>query len=363
MATTAAETTTAAAEEDTSDLPEILPFDGDAYHGVQIDVAALFPSDDTEESETNKKVDPAAFGRRLRSSLEHWRAAGRRGVWLKLPLPQASLLFTVAVEEGFEPHHAEKDYVMMTQWLPGPPPKTSSSSSAEAEAPPPPPTAAAAADEKKNQNNNHKNNNRFSKLPSYASHQVGVGAFVLNSKNEVLVVQEASGPLKGKGVWKMPTGLADAGEDVPRAAAREVLEETGLRAEPTSVLAVRQAHGFAFGRSDLFFVVALRPEEGDSDEAQAAMALDSSKLVPQEEEVCAARWMPLEEYCAMPWLASRPLWSRVAKACEAHARGKYEGMPLRWLDNGHNGRSDLLMLGCWGDEEEGGEDEGKREPK
>ena len=101
MATTAAETTTAAAEEDTSDLPEILPFDGDAYHGVQIDVAALFPSDDTEESETNKKVDPAAFGRRLRSSLEHWRAAGRRGVWLKLPLPQASLLFTVAVEEGF----------------------------------------------------------------------------------------------------------------------------------------------------------------------------------------------------------------------------------------------------------------------
>lgn len=339
---------TKTATEDMSDLPEILPFDGDAYHGVQIDVAALFESE--TETEEKTEIDPAAFGRRLRSSLEHWRAAGRRGVWLKLPLPRASALFSVAVDEGFEPHHAERDYVMMTQWLPGPPPSSSSPATAAA-------TAAAAEapeeEENKNKNRNNNNNNRFSKLPSYASHQVGVGAFVLNSRNEVLVVQEASGPLKGKGVWKMPTGLADAGEDVPRAAAREVLEETGLRAEATAVLAVRQAHGFAFGRSDLFFVVALRPE---GDEKSQPAALDSSKLVPQEEEVCAARWMPLDEYCSMPWLASRPLWSQVARACEAHARGKYAGMPLRWLDNGHNGRSDLLMLG-WSEEGEEEEEE------
>jgi hypothetical protein len=29
---------------------------------------------------------------------------------------------------------------------------------------------------------------------------------------QVLVVQENSGVLKGKGVWKMPTGLVHAGE-------------------------------------------------------------------------------------------------------------------------------------------------------
>ena len=46
--------------------------------------------------------------------------------------------------------------------------------------------------------------------------------------------------------------------------------------------------------------------------AQAA-ALDSARLVPQEDEVCAARWMPLAEYLAMPWLQSRPLWSQVAR--------------------------------------------------
>jgi 8-oxo-dGTP pyrophosphatase MutT (NUDIX family) len=351
-------TTTETPAEDTLDLPEILPFDGDAYHGVQIDAAALFSSSE------NEKIDPAAFGRRLRSSLAHWRAAGRRGVWLKLPLPQASLLFSIAIEEGFDPHHAEKDYVMMTQWLPGPPPPPSPppkspSSPKEADT-----TAAAMAGDgtkdgteapKGGRSSSSNNNNQFSKLPSYASHQVGVGAFVLNGRNEVLVVQEASGPLKGKGVWKMPTGLADAGEDVPRAAAREVLEETGLRALPTAVLAVRQAHGFAFGRSDLFFVVALRPE----DEGAQAAALDSARLVPQEDEVCAARWMPLAEYLAMPWLQSRPLWSQVARACGAHARGEYGGMPLRWLENGHNGRSDLVMCG-WsaeGEGEEGGEEE------
>ena len=56
--------------------------------------------------------------------------------------------------------------------------------------------------------------------------QVGTGAFVLNEQNEVLAVQERSGPLKGLKVWKFPTGLASAGEDIADAAEREVLEET-----------------------------------------------------------------------------------------------------------------------------------------
>jgi hypothetical protein len=34
--------------------------------------------------------------------------------------------------------------------------------------------------------------------PWMSPSQVGVGAFVLNEKNEVLVVQEGTGPLKGK---------------------------------------------------------------------------------------------------------------------------------------------------------------------
>ena len=40
---------------------------------------------------------------------------------------------------------------------------------------------------------------------------------MLNERQEVLVVQEANGPLRGKGVWKLVTGLVDAGEDIVQA--------------------------------------------------------------------------------------------------------------------------------------------------
>lgn len=58
----------------------------------------------------------------------------------------------------------------------------------------------------------------------------------------------------------MVTGLVDQGEDISAAAEREVFEETGVRATFSAVLAFRQAHGFAFGKSDFFFVIALRWE-------------------------------------------------------------------------------------------------------
>lgn len=53
-----------------------------------------------------------------------------------------------------------------------------------------------------------------------------MGAWVVNERHEVLVVQERSGPLRGRAVWKMPTGLVHSGEDLAEAAEREVLEET-----------------------------------------------------------------------------------------------------------------------------------------
>ena len=71
---------------------------------------------------------------------------------------------------------------------------------------------------------------------------------------------KAAGDSMGQGVWKMPTGLVNAGEDVTDAAVREVLEETGIRAKFDAMVSCRQAHGLGVGRnkSDLFFVVALR---------------------------------------------------------------------------------------------------------
>ena len=59
-----------------------------------------------------------------------------------------------------------------------------------------------------------------------------------------------------------------------------------MTAEADAILAIRQAHGFAFGKSDLFFLVALRAAKGQA------------QLQPQAAEVADATWMPLQ---VMSW--------------------------------------------------------------
>ena len=44
----------------------------------------------------------------------------------------------------------------------------------------------------------------------------------------MLVVQEKSGPAAARQLWKIPTGLTDLHEDIVKAIAREVKEETRL---------------------------------------------------------------------------------------------------------------------------------------
>ncbi|KAH7299230.1 hypothetical protein KP509_24G001200 [Ceratopteris richardii] len=181
------------------------------------------------------------------------------------------------MKEGFVYHHSEQDYLMLALWIP----------------------------------------ESVCTLPASASHQVGIGALVMNTENRLLVVQEVTGPTKGSGTWKMPTGVVLQREDIQDAAVREVKEETGVDAKFVEVFGVRQSHGVAFGKSDLFFVCLLQPL--------------SSDIVIQKHEIAAAQWMPFDDYRSQEANTKSELLTRIADIVTAAFQGKYTGFGVEKL--------------------------------
>ncbi|CAH9089403.1 unnamed protein product [Cuscuta europaea] len=236
---------------DVRDTETILAATEDTYGGVTVDM--------------KEKMDSNPFATSLTASMQLWKQQGKKGVWLKLPI-ELSDLVDVAKKEGFVYHHAEETYVMMVYWIPKTP----------------------------------------STLPANASHQVGIGAFVINDEGEILVVQEKYGKFGGTGLWKMPTGVVKEGEDISDCAVREVKEETGIDAEFVEFLAFRQNHKLLFSKSDLFFVCKLKPL--------------SSTITKQDTEITDAKWMKIEEYMEQPFVKESESFSSVAEICNMAAR-------------------------------------------
>ncbi|KAF8391679.1 hypothetical protein HHK36_023987 [Tetracentron sinense] len=235
---------------------ELLTASSDDHGGVIVDM--------------KEPMDSKVFASLLRASILQWRQQGKKGVWIKLPIELVNLV-EVAVKEGFRYHHAEPIYLMLVYWIP----------------------------------------ETVDTLPSNASHRVGIGAFVMNEKREVLVVQEKSGKFRGTGVWKFPTGVVDEGEDICMAAIREVKEETGIETEFVEILAFRQSHKSFFEKSDLFFVCLLHP-----------LSFDIQK---QELEIEAVQWMPFEEYAAQSFVQKHELFKYIVNICLAKKDMEYTG--------------------------------------
>ena len=153
----------------------LLQVDIDSYNGVTV-----------KEDLTSLSQDD--FKTRLAHSVAQWKTDSRKGVWLRVPI-SASNLIPIAVEQDFWFHHAGADYLVLCTWLQG--------------------------------------GQSESRLPSRPSHYNGVSGFVLNSKQELLVIQEKNGPAAKMDLWKLPGGLCDQNENLSAGAVREVKEETG----------------------------------------------------------------------------------------------------------------------------------------
>lgn len=77
-----------------------------------------------------------------------------------------------SLQSEFKFHHAKDEFVMMYRWLPS-----------------------------------HESPN----IPPFAHTMIGVGALVVNDKNQILVVSENNALIKGS--WKLPGGYVEPGDD------------------------------------------------------------------------------------------------------------------------------------------------------
>jgi len=237
----------------------------DLYGGVIVDADAV-------------PKDEHLFRSAMKSSLAEWAQLEKRGVWLQLRIELAALIPIATAEFGFEFHNAERNHVMLTKWLPTDAPNT---------------------------------------LPANASHTVGVGAVVTDKDGRVLLVQEKSGPAARLGIWKLPTGLVDAGEELHDAAVREVKEETGIDAAFEQLGAFTMNHGGNLahaGKSNLFFIVKCR-------------AL-STEISTQKGEIAEAQWFTMEEWKAMPFPEKGSIWDVLnMSALEGEVCSKAKALP------------------------------------
>ncbi|XP_074723366.1 nucleoside diphosphate-linked moiety X motif 6 isoform X2 [Strix uralensis] len=218
----------------------------DKFGGVSVDLAEL---------RRPLRLERAAFGRWLRGAVARWREEGHVAVWLRVPILQSRFV-AAAASQGFAFHHAEQGSSTLTLWL--------------GEGP--------------------------SRLPGYATHQLGVAGAVLDeSTGKVLVVQDRNRTINA---WKFPGGLSNPGEDIDTAV-REVFEETGIKSEFKSILSVRQQHEHpgAFGKSDMYIVCRLEPSSFDISFCQ--------------QECLRCEWMALDEVARTK--QATPITSNIAK--------------------------------------------------
>jgi len=135
-----------------------------------------------------------------------------------------------------------------------------------------------------------------------------VVAGLIRNEDQVLLVQQ-QGPSDSVPAWSVPGGVANPGELLSEALAREVREETGLEIlDPGRLLYVAQVdHRPLEQRQTLIFVFTVAAWQGD--------------LRPADPDgyVLEARFLPVAEAIAV--LDAIP-WPTMSEPLQAHLRGE-----------------------------------------
>ena len=187
-------------------------------------------------------ADAVEFAQRLDASLSQWTADGIKAVWLEIPIARAALI-PEAVNRGFTFHHTGDHYLMLTAIL-----------------------------------------QEGAWLPHFATHYIGIGGVVLTPERELLVVREIYGVAGRPPTLKLPGGALHPGEHLAEAVEREVLEETGVKAQFQTIACFRHWHGYRYGKSDIYFVSRLRPL--------------SREITIQADEIQECLWLPVDQFLA-----------------------------------------------------------------
>ena len=120
-------------------------------------------------------------------------------------------------------------------------------------------------------------------IPVAPTHTIGVGAVVINQKNELLMVRDRIHT--SNSIYKLPGGMLEPTQSLEEGVVREVWEETGIKAKLIKMVSLLNSHPFTFNKSNMYIVFQLE-------------ALSEEINVIDTHEIEFALWMPLEEFYA-----------------------------------------------------------------
>ena len=167
----------------------------DLYNGLIIETDSI-------------ELSVSSFKQSLQNLLEESKAKKIALLWLDLTAEQAEHI-AVALKMGFEFHNCEAKRTMLTFQV-----------------------------------------TKDAYIPVPPTHTIGVGAVVINEKNELLMVRDRIHT--SHSIYKLPGGMLEQAQSLEEGVVREVWEETGIKGKLIKMVSLLNSHPYRFNKSNMY---------------------------------------------------------------------------------------------------------------